>query len=310
MPKSVIAQRIKDRALASGAKLWAHPIWRGLDTGPLVSLHLPDAHFFARHATPLNGDVVIDIAKQGNASFVIPTTTVNAPPFKGGGIEWSGLASTAQGAVGIDVPAGAAAAIDAAANQYFLVMFAVKLPSTTAWPLAAGNLAPWVDFSLAGAGNSYQNNPSLIAIGPWPNATNRRIAFIRQTASPNVAVTSYLTFTTYPAGEFAVVAFWRNAAGSAGICKTLSGVPQSQSIPLGVENSADLSAVVGKIGPRSAFSNLGNAAIKTLYAGTRQYDMHVENLSVTGRDPQTVIDEYWTFLQAQIAAGAIDPAAA
>ncbi|MBS7538231.1 hypothetical protein [Ancylobacter lacus] len=308
--QAITVQRIKARTEASGAKLWAHPTWKGIGSGPLMGFDFAHAPFYPRQGTPVQGDLLVDIARKSNGVFQIPTAQANTPRFVGGGIEWSGLASTAQGTVGVETGSGAALDIATGGNQYFLLCLYVRLPDTTAWPLVNGSITPWIDFSTPGISSTYQNSPSLIAIGPWPNASNRRVAFIRQTTAAGAAVTSYVLLPTYPAGEFAQIAYYRTASGATVHVRTASTGILGGTDVVGAENALDLTNVVAKIGPRSAFSNLATSSIKTLYAGMRQYTIFIENLRLTGRDPAAVLDADWNFMQQRIAAGDINPAAA
>lgn len=227
---------------------------------------------------PNNGDSVVNINESGVDGTVVEQSG-NAILFAGGGFDYDGITKRNNC---VSIPASIAAALDA--NQDFLVCLYAKLPQLADWN-ASANLAPFVQWC---SGNTYLIAADLLTIG-FRN-TNSEISFRRQTAVGAADVLAVVPHSS-DYGSVVQLAFWRNADGQGARIKSANGTVLSTAAR-GSDNSSDVSTLTGEFGVTN--SGFMTATLTTQHAaafnGHRQYRFFVENLAVSGRDPEAVLD--------------------
>lgn len=245
----------------------------------------------AAAGAPANGAVVADISEHANGSFVkAATQTVG---YAGGGFDFSTLAATVSaGNTDNHVKAPAAVWADIYANQEYMVVLYMRLPSLADWN-ANASILPF--FASSAAGYSSEADPLTLDFQLAPNIQARR-----QTAVGAQTLLEISPATHY--GRHAQVAFWRNAAGTGLRVKSAAGVSLSTAAA-GAVNAANFSACQPRFGTVTPFTDFASASHRTC-RNFRLYRGFIENLHTSTRDPVTALDADWERVQARIAASA------
>lgn len=226
--------------------------------------------------TPANGDAVKDIA--GGPDGAVAISAGQSIAYAGGGFDFS--ANTADGQL-VTAPAGSLQSIHDAANDYFMVAFYAKFPVAGDWNVET-TMSPFFCCTTGSAGYTGESDLVTIAQGSGGNLTSRR-----QTnggsASSNINVSAAAHY-----GLLTQVAYWRNAAGATLHLKSSAGVTVGTDV-VGADNTGDFSTKVPRWGITESFNTPSlpghlNAWNWRLFRGW------IEDLTVSGRDPATVLD--------------------
>ncbi|CAI0694311.1 Uncharacterised protein [Serratia fonticola] len=244
-------------------------------------------------ANPNNGQTIFDLAEVGDGSSVV--TGGQTIVYSGGGFDYSNI--TAHNNY-LGIPASVAADIYAAFNgksQQFMVIAYFKLPKKADWN-GASAIAPMLSWAT---GNASAANPDLVTIGQ--NVTQYRLSAIRQTAGSTLVETN-IAMNDADFGVLGQVTYWRNASGVGLSLKTVRA-RTTVTGGAGADNTGNFSAQPGKLG-------IGNSYWSPLVTESKgavkfkAYRIIVENLARSGRDPLTVADTDFAYIQKRIAASA------
>lgn len=261
--------------------LQADDYLRGGQGGVLFLFDLDYEPSYAGGA-PTDGVTIGDIS--GNADSTFELTSGQTVAYSGRGFDFTGV--TADGDY-VAIPASVAADIWAG-NQYFLVMFYVRLPIEADWNTIS-TLAPFAAWTSVA--NGYPGEADLLTIAQLDAGTGPRLTARRQTNGASTAEAFNITPETSDFGQFAQILFWRDASGQGFRLKTASNT-HLETKAVGSANTGNFSTKVGRLGIGESFWQLSNAAHLeaakwVLYRGM------VENLETSGRDPETVADDDW-----------------
>lgn len=267
----------------------ADPLLVGAGGGVKTLFDLAALSSWPSQVAPANGSSIIDLSGSGvgNLSMVVNGT---APTFVGGGFDF-----TVESAIEKNViaPATALASIWAAANQYFLVCSYVKFPARADWNVSASLTSFFCTTSV----NTGYATPEAdlvtiaqVASGGVPAGLSAR----RQTSggSGHDPLTMSDATMTNHYGKVAQLAYWRNAAGT-GLQVTTSAGTALTSGAVGVNNTGNFSAKQPRWGRPIAFTLLNSGNKSRLYRGW------IEDLSVSGRTPATVLAADWAAVSAR-----------
>lgn len=238
-------------------------------------------------AAPLDNQVIYDIAERGNGRYVF-NTVFEAPraTYAGGGFDYTNVTHSPYGVQG---PNDAWASIHAAANDYFLVCSYMRLPTEAEWK-PSGGIVPFFDSNL---GTGFWIGQAEMLIMGFLGGTNfRGFQFARQTAVGSQS-SLYINALGSPVafGKFCQVAYWRNAAGVRARVKSVDG-ELSASGAVGANNTADYSALRPTWGSYRS-PNLSFSAEDVLATNYRVYRGWLEDLTMSGRDPLSVLNADW-----------------
>jgi hypothetical protein len=208
----------------------------------------------------------------------------------GGGAGATGTAVLTNGVVtGITLGAGGngftgAPIVDIAGpgNQYFMATMYLRLPAQADWPTTGGVAA----LTFSQSSSRYTSVPEIIEVTPFGQAGGARyLVANRQTSIGNIAQLN-MPAVASDYGALAQVAYWRNAAGTGFRLKTASRVNKTTAA-VGPNNTASFAGLKGRFGlpPTTSLTGTNN--------NFRLYRMALEDLSISGRDPETVLDADW-----------------
>jgi hypothetical protein len=231
---------------------------------------LPFGFCWPDQDAPANGDAVIDVAERANGSYIATGTGVT---FAGGGFDYTSLTG------GKGYVAGPTDALDAisAGSRYFMAASYMRLPSTADFAITSGSVAS----IFQAAATNYTAGADMVMIDI---NTSYAIEFRRQTSGSTwVGTPSPVNVPETLRGRMCQIAVWRNAAGVG--LRTI----------VGSNNAASFAGLSPKWGATPGY---GSILKSRLYRGW------VEDLSVSGRTPLTVLDDDWTRVQARIAKSA------
>lgn len=233
-------------------------------------------------SAPTNGQTVKDISDHTDGSFLLASgQTVT---YAGGGYDLSGLTADPAAVVG---GAGCLSSIHAG-NQYFLVMFWAKLPSSADWNKSA-TLAPMFTATDTQAG--YGGGAELVTLAQVNAPT---LQARRQTNGG----TTYDSRTVSPAihyGLVSQVAYWRNASGQGLQIRSSAGTTTDTGA-VGVANTGNFSAKLPRWGVPEAYNSIATDANHANAHNTRIYRGMVEDLEVSGRNPVDVLAADYAFV--------------
>jgi hypothetical protein len=240
----------------------------------------------AAPAAPAAGATVYDMTERVNGSF--QKAAAQTVGYNGGGFDFSTMTATTNGngnACYVQSDAAAWASIYAAANDYFMVVAYLRLPTAADWNVASGLLPV---FDSSGVGGNYVANadPVTIAFGSADAFT-----FRRQTALNAVDIIGVTPLAGHY-GAVCQVAYWRNAAGVGARVKGVAGVASAAGA-VGVNNAVDFSGTTPKWGVTPNWWDFSVAGAQTT-RNFRLYRGWLEDLSASGRDPTTVLDADYT----------------
>ena len=275
-------------------------ILKGDSGGVRYLFDLPSPAGWPGQTGPVDGNTIPNLATTtglmtlGDGDFDI--IAGQSAAFAGGGFSFSGL--TAEPA-NVQGPANALASIAAAANDYFLVVAYLKFPASGDWNTNAV-LAPF--FCTTDGVSGYATpEADLLTIGM---ANTPGVSARRQTDGGTTVVGTAITANMSKFyGQVVQVGYWRNAAGVGLRMKSTVG-EETTTGAVGSNNSGDFSAKRPKWGVPESFNNLASLTTHRNTHKTRLYRGWIEDLTISGRTPTTVLDADWTNVQARIAASA------
>lgn len=175
------------------------------------------------------------------------------------------------------------------ADQFFLFLFYITVPSLNDWPTGIAT-RPWLAF---GEGtNDFVNGAALLAIGPYLSGGTTRQFRAHRAKGSAVNSADDLAITTDASDEnrFAQLAFWRNANGQGFQLKTGARISTGTGAVSTKNTVSGANALTCKIGVPPALNVDGSDE------GARKFTFHrlyVEDLAISGRDPQTVAGDDW-----------------
>lgn len=259
------------------------------DNGGVLSLYdFASRYSYPAQAAPTNGLTVNNMTETGSGSIILQSG--DAPTYAGRGIDFTGVTKAGNYLNGL---ASTCASIWGSANQYFMVMLYIKLPTLANWNADAA-LHEIFKCSPAGSAGKYTSGPEMLMIAQ--EATSSRLTFRRQTAlgtfSGPTLVPNALDY-----GTVVQLAYWRDATGGYARLKSANGVILA-STALATNNTQDFSALTPKFGVTAGFGSAAvggtlNAAHQNA-AKYRIYRMAIENLVISGRSAATVLDADYT----------------
>lgn len=274
------------------------PVARGLPAGAMRFLFdldfswcYPGGPMQGRPApsSPADEQVIYDIGERENGKYERQGATPSAN-YAGGGFDFAPVSRTP---FGVKAPATAWASIHSAANRYFLWCGYYRLPSSGDWKASNGNF-PIFESSEANGTYITQVDP-LVIFQITPTVGNPRLIARRQVlvgASTANASVLELTPTADYFGQLCQISYWRNAAGQGFRMK--SGLAEtSAAAAVGTETALNFSATRPTWG-RSPTPDNGNMNTEDQAASNyRVYRGWLEDLSLSGRDPLTVLNADW-----------------
>lgn len=236
-------------------------------------------------ANPANGNAIQDLAEQSNGSFVLRSG--QSVTYAGGGFDFGAITDDESY---ISIPASVAASIwgNGSDNQYFLACLYVKLPISSNWNINAV-LAPFLQFN--NNVNGYQSGPDLITIAQKSGGV---LSFRRQTDGTTGNIERTIVVPAGDYGQFAQIACWRTATEYRGRLRTAANTTLSTSAATGANNTGNFSTQAGQAGIGKGLWTPATTADHRSAAKFRLHRGFIENLNLSGRDPQTVLDADWT----------------
>jgi hypothetical protein len=173
-----------------------------------------------------------------------------------------------------------------------MVAFYAKLPLKTEWNSIATLAAMFC--STTSAQGYATGEADLVCIA---QATGYLLSARRQTAGAT-QTTTQITLADDAFGKIAQIAYWRNAAGVGLRCKT-TATSQTVTGAAGVNNTTDFSAKQPRFGVCESFNDLSGQSAHRDASNYRLYRGWIEDLTLSGRDPATVLDADWERVQAR-----------
>ncbi|MER9961629.1 hypothetical protein NKJ72_11790 [Mesorhizobium sp. M0045] len=222
---------------------------------------------------PVNGNTVKDISETADGSWNVAGAS---PVFAGNGIDFTGLLARA------DVRGPVGCLTDINTTERFMVVLYAKLPASVDWASAS------IKTMFQSAASAYTTGADLLTISQ-SHPTTDFISARRQTNGGSTVSELQVAMGANYYGQVCQIGYWRNAAGTGLRVKSALGAVISTSA-IGSDNTGDFSATQPKWGNPPAFAAANN---HRLYRGW------VENLSISGRDPLTVLDADWTRVAAR-----------
>lgn len=240
---------------------------------------LPFGFCWPGQDAPTNGDAVTDVAERANGSYIATGTGVT---FAGGGFDYTSLTG------GKGYVAGPTDALDAisAGSQYFMVAAYMRLPSTADFAITGGAVAS----IFQAAASNYTAGPDMVMLDI---NSSYQFEFRRQKYGSTYQTGGPVTVPEGLRGDVCQIAFWRNASGVGTRIKSADTELNFTSPVVDTNNVASFAGLSPKWGATPGY---GHILKSRLYRGW------VEDLSVSGRTPLTVLNDDWTRVQARIAA--------
>lgn len=199
--------------------------------------------------------------------------------ISGNGFDLSS-ATNANKSTAIEVPASVCEQLHA--NQEWLFCFYMKLPSTANW-----NQASNIKVMCFGAVDTYQNSPEIVLIGQGASTTPNLLTFRAGTGAGNAVQIG----VTVPAGvgyfddKVVQVAVWRKGGVFGGQIAVNAHKIIATPISMPNKNTDSFSGMKYKIGSVATTGFVGSGNSNRY----RVYRAFIEDLSVSGRDPATVL---------------------
>lgn len=241
--------------------------------------------------TPTNGQTIYDIAERVDGYYPAPSSALEPKPtYAGGGFDFS---VCTRNPIGVKGPDDAWDPIESATNAYFLVCGYYRMPSSSDWKPSGGFLQM---FSSAPANGFYISQPDPLII----TQISGGLRAVRQRALGSFDQLN-LTPTSAHYNKMCQVAYWRNSEGQGFRMKSVDG-EVSTAASVGVENSVDYSGIRPTWGDAREPANGPYSTEDAKASNFRSYRGWLEDLSVSGRDPLTVLNADWDRVQARITA--------
>lgn len=236
--------------------------------------------FEASHADAAyaNGEAITDLSGNGDGSMIVASGHTVTSGVDHGGADFSAITSSL-GGTAVTGPAGCLSGLQA--TQHFLVLAYVKLPIADDWNDGAA-LAPFFQSSAGG----YTGGPDLVTIA---QAAGGALQARRQTNGSSTVVTLEIVVDAGAYGEWAQIAFWRNAAG-AGLRLKTADVEQTATTSAGADNSGSFASTLPQFGQPAGFWNMGAIAAHVDASNYIIGRLVIENLAETARSPLVVAD--------------------
>ena len=221
----------------------------------------------------------------------------------GGGTGAAGTAQVVNGAVvGITVTNGgtgytsAPTVVIVPSPQYFFIIFYVKLPSLADWN-ATTQLFPMLQFANGSGG--YTGEADLITVGQAPSTTPGQLTFRRQTNGLSAADAVSVTPLPGHYNNIVQIGVGRTATNQFMRVTGMNGVSVIGTAATGLPNTGNVSGKTGKFGVGPGLT--GPAATNAVrYKG---YRIICENPIISGRLPDTVMNDDLTVFAARVAQG-------
>lgn len=275
------------------------PVAKGLPSGAMRFLFdldfswcYPGGPLSGRPAqsAPANDQLIYDVSERANGRYRF-NTVFEAPraTYSGGGFDFTPVTHRPHGVQGA---ADAWQSIHASANRYFLWVGYYRLPTSSDWKASNGDLP--IFEGTPNTGTYITNVDPLVVVQITPTAGNPRLRLRRQinigASSANATVMDLIPTADFY-GQLCQVAYWRNAEGQGFRMK--SALAETSSVAaVGTETALDFSA----LRPTWGSSTEGNINISTedrAASNFRVYRGWLEDLSLSERDPLTVLNADW-----------------
>lgn len=269
-------------------------VLKGDNGGVQFLFDLPSAVGWPGQDAPVDADVIPNIATTAGLMTIgdgsVDIVSGQAVAYAGGGFDFTGLTDDPAAIIG---PAGSLASIHSATDDYFMVVSYVKFPASGDWN-ASASIAPF--FCCTTSNNGYATpEDDLLTMA---QASTPGISARRQTNGATAVALNITANLSKFYGNLTQVAFWRNSSGAFLRAKSASG-EELASTSVGANNSGDFSAKTPQWGVPGSFNTLPSLPQHRAAHKTRLFRGWIEDLSVSGRDPVTVLDADWTRVQAR-----------
>ncbi|EOW7148456.1 hypothetical protein ACOZ82_001983 [Vibrio parahaemolyticus] len=232
-------------------------------------------------SNPQAGAAIRDVSETiSDATFHV-TSGLSETIFAGNGFDFSSITATSEKRQAIETPSDVYKTI--ASKQQFLICFYVKLPEQADW-----NESPSIYPMLTSTewGSMYPNSGELAVIS---QISGGLLSFRRQTSLTTVDRIDISASGFY--GKFCQIAIWRTGDEFGGSIRSVDD-HQSSVQSAGLLNSVDVSNLSCKFGGSASgfvVESSGNEGSKKY----RIYRMFIEDLNMSGRDPNVVISSDW-----------------
>lgn len=249
---------------------------------------------------PSDGQTIRNVAATdifGNQISGLADGTISVTSSIGGSIEYAGggfdytdaaiINTATQQGCGIltdpSVCADLFAAYSGSSQQYLMCgLFKLPAQNDAAW---SGKVA---QETILGSRNS-STLASVGNVNVKPNG--HALSFIRQTALGSI---SELNMTGLTPGGLCLIGAYRTATAS-GLYYQSATERRVVTAAAGANNTADFSGALLGAGYPLGYTNTNNA-VNPLRSGLRNYEMMVENLARSSRDPVATMDAYWSWV--------------
>lgn len=234
---------------------------------------------------PIDGKIVRDTSEHADGKFVMAGGQL--PVFSGGGVDLSPVTSRN---VYLEIPASVSKSIWDN-GQKFLGCFYFKMPSIADWSAGADKHL----ITFATTSNTWQGSADLINISMVTLGGTKQLYFNRQTA---LNARDTLVFSSNPIieahlGQLCQVAVWRSATQMGLRLKSVGGGFNLTTGAVGADSTLDFSTQTGKLGIGPSWG----APLVTAELAASNFKIYrgfIEALTISGRDPITVLDADWT----------------
>ena len=263
-------------------KLYHDALSAGANGGLMFVGDTGSFYSWPTQAAPVNGSAVINSNESGsNGSVVVGAG--GAPLYAGGGFDYSPVSAVGTFMQG---DGSFATALAADANQYFAVCMYVKLPTLANWLTTGGCTI----LTFSQSSGRYNTVPEIIEVTVGQSTGTRYFIVNRQTAVGTIEATNLAAIAS-DYGAIAQILYWRNAAGHGLQVQTAAGARASTGAN-GAANTASLAGLTARFGIPP------NGGVSTT-SQMRFYRMWLEELTTSGRNPQTVAAADWTRFNAR-----------
>lgn len=225
---------------------------------------------------PLDGQTIYNIAHHiaENLTFESPANQV---AYAGGGFDFSGVTAKRHEIV---FPASALADI-ISGQQYFSLIMYVKLPIIADWFTDSGN-APLCCTTSHVNGYAAENDLLTIVM-----RNGGGLAYFRQTTALNASQNAILTMTTASdTAGFTQIHYWRNVVNTGFVVRNANET-KSSILATTPKNSLSLTGKQLRMGVTSSLWDFVKPSSQAAN-NFKIYRAVLENLEVSGRDPQAV----------------------
>jgi hypothetical protein len=273
----VLSQTVTDDSLPI---LYRDPLLFGANGGVKLLVDLASTYAWSKQAAPINGDAILNLDESGNNGSVVIGAN-GAPAYAGRGFDFTSVTGVGEYIQG---DGGFAESLAANGQQYYLITAYLKLPAQVDWPTTGGLGV----LSFSQSSGRYSTVPDLVEVTPFGQQGGNRFLIARRQTAIGAAEQMNIAVDATDYGSFAQIAVWRNAVGQGFRIKTASRTVKAGSPPAtGASNTASLTGLKARFGipPNASLTGTNNKF--------RIYRLALEDLFVSGRDPETVLDADW-----------------